>query len=158
MALLMGDLLPAFPPNCLCSGNDVKFQEQSVSAIRIYFGPSLRTDLRWRTPICENLRFSESICGFLWFSASSKCWNFQERGESAKICGFLRRSAFWGWVCHLSSVPLSALRLLISGKCLSAIAFWLERHSALQRFWKLWRSLRDVSCGLLPVDRKLLHF
>ena len=29
------------------------------------------------------------------FPAPSKCLNFQEKGESAKICGFLRKSAFW---------------------------------------------------------------
>ena len=64
-------------------------------------------NLRFPAGLCENLRFSAKIRGFLRFPAPSTCLNFQEKGW---ICENLRFSAkIWvlGSLCHLSSVPLS---------------------------------------------------
>ena len=73
------------------------------------------TDLRWRSPICGFLRFSAKIFGFLReyaifcsFLRPPNAWISKRRGESAKICGFLRKSAFWALFSHLRSVPLTS--------------------------------------------------
>ena len=86
------------------------------------FGPTNRaelkvTDLRWRSPICNFLRFSAKIFGFLRKSADfcgflrpPNAWFSKRRGESAKICGFLRKSAFWA----LSVTLVPSLKLALN--------------------------------------------
>ena len=44
-------------------------------------------------------------CGFLRFPVPSKCWNFREKGESAKTCGFLQKPAFWVLSVTLAPSP-----------------------------------------------------
>ena len=76
-------------------------------------------------PICGFLRRSAVFCESLRFSAVScalqiNAWISRRRGESAKSCGFLRKSAFSALsLCHPSSVPLSVPRPV-----LPSLFFW----------------------------------
>ena len=65
--------------------------------------------LRFPAVFYENLRLFAKTCGFLWFPAPSRCFNFQRRGEPAKICGFLRKSAFWAF--PVTCPPKRALKI-----------------------------------------------
>ena len=79
-------------------------------------------------------------------SPPSKCLNFQEKGESAKTCGFLRKSAFWALslslsLCHLRCVTLSA-----PGRTLI-----VTLPAAPENLWesnKKWRRFLVIFCGL----------
>ena len=72
------------------------------------------TDLRWRSPICNFLQKSSVFCGksadFCGFLRPPHAWISKRRGESAKICALLRKSAFWALSLSVTLVlsPLSA--------------------------------------------------
>ena len=64
-------------------------------------------NLRFPAVFCENLRFSAKICGFLRFPAPSTCLNLQEKGWICENLRFSAKICVLGFLCHLSSVPLS---------------------------------------------------
>ena len=62
-------------------------------------GPTVQ---RWRTPIYGFLWLSAKVCGFLCLPNAEIS---RRRGESARIVGFLRRSAFWARSVTLGPSP-----------------------------------------------------
>ena len=91
------------------------------------------TDLRWRTPMCNFLRFSAHIFGllrkyavFCGFLRPANAWISRGRGESAKIRSFLRKSAFWALSVALVPSPYALLEMWLSWDFVSEGMFAVE--------------------------------
>ena len=156
----------------------------------VFFRAELKvTDLMWWSPICGFLRFSAKIFGFLQKSAvpaPSTCLNFQEKGRICENRRFSAKICVLGFLCHLSSVPLSASRVFvpsqkgavfhpaISGPKVNLCTLFLKtmalvhhaaaktkrccRHNCLKDWLELKESKRQVAWIMQTQRSRSMHF